>query len=73
MKADVSLPNDYRYSISPKKPTILKAFPYQHVFSDRHGFLWNLSVIDLLFNTGSDAGKILSSVAESHMEITEAG
>jgi hypothetical protein len=67
LKADNSLLNDFRYSISPKKPTSLKPFPYQQVFGDRHGFLWNLSIIDLLFNTGPDAGIIVSSIAESHI------
>lgn len=63
--------NDHRYTISPKNPTTLKVYPYQQVFSERHGFMWNLSIIDLLFNTGSDAGAILSSLAKDNSVLNE--
>lgn len=39
-------------------PEILQ---YQQVFEERNGFISNLSILDLLFNTGPDALKILSS------------
>lgn len=51
--------DDYRKIISPKeklehdKSFILK--PYNQVFETRHGFIENLSIVDLLFNEGSRA------------------
>ncbi|MBK6966559.1 MAG: WbqC family protein [Bacteroidales bacterium] len=33
--------------------------PYIQVFSDRHEFLPNLSILDLLFNLGPDTGDYL--------------
>jgi len=44
---------DFRNSIHPKRanPTITDK-PYYQVFENKHGFLSNLSVVDLLFNQG---------------------
>ncbi len=55
---------DLRYSFSPKahKNTMAGAFQwpaYPQVFSAPTGFVPNLSVVDLLFNTGPDAGTYL--------------
>jgi hypothetical protein len=55
---------DYRDLISPKKGIlsdpdfILK--PYPQVFEPKHGFLPNMSIIDLLFNEGPHASDYLS-------------
>ena len=51
---------DLRETIHPKRPdTILQnlglARPYWQVFSQRHGFIPNLSIMDLLFNEGPDS------------------
>jgi len=46
--------NDFRNCISPKSKTpTISSFPqYTQVFGDKHGFIPNLSIIDLLFNEG---------------------
>ncbi len=55
--------DDFRDIISPKEPLSLDTqfTPnlYMQVFEPRHGFLPNLSVIDLLFNEGSRALEII--------------
>ncbi|WP_405415926.1 WbqC family protein [Maribacter sp. Asnod1-A12] len=43
---------DYRFLISAKLKPNLNIDGYTQVFSDRHGFLPNLSILDLLFNLG---------------------
>ena len=55
---------DYREVIHPKKDytEVDKDFlpkPYYQVFENRHGFLPNLSVIDLLFNMGPESVLVL--------------
>ena len=55
---------DYREVIHPKKDytEVYKDFlpkPYYQVFESRHGFLPNLSVIDLLFNMGPESVLVL--------------
>ncbi|MCX6232149.1 MAG: WbqC family protein [Bacteroidetes bacterium] len=48
--------NDYRYRISPKLDIDLNNFPhYYQVFEAKHGFIPDLSIIDLLFNEGPQA------------------
>ena len=49
---------DFRHVISPKHPlpdTDFKPRPYYQVFSQRLGFLPNLSILDLLLNMGPEA------------------
>lgn len=46
---------DWRFLVEAKKPLAFKAKPYTQVFSERHGFIPNLSVLDLLFNDGTNA------------------
>lgn len=46
---------DYRYSISPKRPSGVGGYtqiPYTQVFSDKFGFTGRLSIIDMLLNNG---------------------
>ena len=52
------VPNDFRDSIRPKHPLPDAAFtpqPYYQVYARKHGFLPNLSILDLLFNMGNEA------------------
>ena len=49
--------SDYRIAINPKHPVPDADFtpkPYYQVYSSKHGFLSNLSVLDLLFNMGPE-------------------
>ncbi|TGX81508.1 hypothetical protein E5358_10255 [Palleniella muris] len=53
---------DYRDIISPKAKQTDPFFtpkPYYQVYRQRHGFLPNLSILDLLFNEGPEAIKYL--------------
>lgn len=55
---------DFREVIHPKKDILvedpeLKVVPYYQVFEQRHGFLPNLSIIDLLFNMGPESLLVL--------------
>ena len=54
---------DLRESIRPKQPyrtdPAFSAVPYYQVFSQRQGFLPNLSIVDLLFNMGPEARLVL--------------
>lgn len=38
--------------------------PYYQVFEDRYGFVPNLSILDLLFNTGPDANRYLKTLSD---------
>lgn len=55
--------DDFRDIISPKEllslDTQFTPNPYMQVFESRHGFLPNLSILDLLFNEGSRAIELL--------------
>ena len=58
-----TLPNgmmDFRESIHPKpsrqkSDPDFEALPYYQVFAEKHGFLENLSIVDLLFNMGNES------------------
>ena len=65
---------DFREVIHPKRPNpILEdnnlKKPYFQVFSQKYGFLPNLSVIDLLFNEGPDAFSYLKPPSEGNDSI----
>jgi hypothetical protein len=51
-EAEYTLLHDYRNAISPKKEYNFEQKPYFQVFEERHGFIKNLSIVDLLFNQG---------------------
>ena len=71
---------DLRDAIRPKRPagadpTFCPA-PYWQVFAGRHGFLPNLSIVDLLFNMGLEARLVLRASivdAEASAEMSDAG
>ena len=51
------LTSDYREAINPKHPLPDPDFvpkPYYQVYQQKHGFLPNLSILDLLFNMGPE-------------------
>ena len=52
--------DDLRYLASEKKNTI-KIQPYVQVFSEKFGFLSNLSMIDLIFNYGLKSCDMINS------------
>ena len=47
--------NDYRYLVNARKESEIKINPYIQVFQEKHGFINNLSILDLLFNEGPNA------------------
>lgn len=46
---------DYRISLSKCDESQTDLKPYYQVFADRHGFVSNLSIVDLLFNEGNNS------------------
>ena len=52
--------NDYRGIINPRN--IYDNEVYIQVFGDKHGFISDLSILDLLFNLGPDASYYLSKI-----------
>lgn len=46
---------DLRDLLDPKKPSTYEMTPYYQVFTEKHGFMSNLSIVDLLFNLGNEA------------------
>jgi hypothetical protein len=52
---------DFRYKISPKKiPAVTHLKEYYQVFGNKYGFISDLSVLDLIFNAGSDSNNYLA-------------
>lgn len=64
----IAAETDFRFSIHPKareqKPDArFSPLEYTQVFSEKHGFVPNLSIIDLLFNEGANAEVVLRQCA----------
>lgn len=56
--------NDFREVISPKAKIHdleFSVIEYFQVFKERHGFMKNLSILDLIFNEGPNSAKILQN------------
>ena len=59
---DIKNADDYRYTIQPKafiKDDKYTEVKYTQVFGTKHGFIPNLSIIDLIFNEGPNSIDIL--------------
>lgn len=52
---------DTREILHPKKTSLFRHPSYYQVFSNKHGFIPNLSVMDLIFNEGMNAVKYLTA------------
>lgn len=52
---------DFRHLVNAKKETPYQLEPYTQVFTNKHGFIPNLSILDLLFNEGPNALNYLES------------
>ncbi|WP_299555190.1 WbqC family protein [Seonamhaeicola sp.] len=52
---------DFRHLVNAKKAQPLQFDTYTQVFSNKHGFISNLSILDLLFNEGPNALNYLES------------
>lgn len=52
---------DFRYLVNSRKEIPQKFDNYTQVFSDKHGFISNLSILDLLFNEGTNAVSYLEA------------
>lgn len=67
---------DYRNMLNPKKRLLrpdnkFNPCKYNQVFAINHGFIENLSIIDLLFNEGTNAGEILVKSIKSFPASTD--
>lgn len=56
---------DFRYLVNAKSTIEYSFHKYQQVFADKHGFIPNLSILDLLFSEGPNA----LSYLEDHKDL----
>jgi hypothetical protein len=55
--------SDYRKKFSPKNKLRIVEFPrYPQVFEHKYGFMPDLSILDLLFNVGPEAGRYIQKL-----------
>tara|TARA_R110002096_G_scaffold9533_8_gene37656 strand:+ start:17478 stop:18101 length:624 start_codon:yes stop_codon:yes gene_type:complete len=60
-QTEVNNTDDFRYLVNAKKEQSYHFDSYTQVFSNKHGFIPNLSILDLLFNEGPNAVHYLES------------
>lgn len=60
---NVTHQTDFRYLVNARKESTFIFDKYTQVFSNKHGFLGNLSILDLLFNEGPNTLNYLESQA----------
>jgi hypothetical protein len=46
--------NDFRFLVNARKTVTIQTKPYIQVFQVKHGYISNLSILDLLFNMGPE-------------------
>ncbi len=71
IKKTIRLTDDYigiSYSQSPIADSTIRIPDYYQVFQDRYGFLPDMSIIDMLFNTGPEARDILKVKSNDKLE-----
>jgi hypothetical protein len=56
-----TLEKDYRLLVNARKEIQISIPPYIQVFQNKHGFINNLSILDLLFNEGPNAKTYLKT------------
>jgi len=70
-KYSPEIKNDYRTVIDPRHPLPDADFspkPYYQVFNNKHGFIPNLSIVDLLFNMGNEAVLFIKNLRHCEVE-----
>ncbi|MEL6303228.1 MAG: WbqC family protein, partial [Bacteroidota bacterium] len=59
---------DARFMVDAKRPFTMQQPKYTQVFEEKHGFVENLCVLDLLFNEGPNTITYLKSIHLSYLE-----
>lgn len=62
---NLKIQKDYRYLVNAKAKETFKLDKYTQVFDNKHGFISNLSILDLLFNEGPAANIYLSKILKT--------
>lgn len=59
---------DARFMVDAKSPFVMEQPKYNQVFEEKHGFVENLSVLDLLFNEGPNTISYLKAIPLSFLK-----
>lgn len=60
-QSEIENTEDFRFLVNAKKEKVQSFENYTQVFNNKHGFIPNLSILDLLFNEGPNAVNYLES------------